>query len=75
MLSPINFLVWNIRGASRMDSLRYLNKLCHDHLVRLLDLLELMCDIAQLDVVQHHLSFDNLASFVEGKIWVFGRMK
>ena len=70
ILSPINFFVWNIRGASRIDSLRYLKKMVHDYDVKILVLLEPMLDDVILGFVQHFLKFQSASSFVEGKIWI-----
>ncbi|XP_071939022.1 uncharacterized protein [Coffea arabica] len=64
-------LVWNIRWASRRDSLRYLKKLCYDNKVRLLFLLEPMSAECQLEVVRRFLNFDFSALYIGGKIWVF----
>ena len=52
MINPINTIVWNIRGASRRGSLRYLNKLCMVNSVRLLVLLKPMSEVAELEVVR-----------------------
>nr|XP_027077000.1 uncharacterized protein LOC113700749 [Coffea arabica] len=64
-------LVWNIRGASRRDSLSYLKKLCFDNKVRLLFLLEPMSAECQLEVVRRYLNFDFSALYIGGEIWVF----
>ncbi|XP_071917045.1 uncharacterized protein [Coffea arabica] len=71
MLDQINILVWNIRGASRRDSLRYLKRLCHENNVRLLILIEPMSLKGQLEVVRRYLNFDFSALYIDGKIWVF----
>lgn len=63
MLDLINLLVWNIRGASHVDSLHYSCKLCTDNSVRLLVLLELMSELAQLEVVRRRLNFDHSFNF------------
>ena len=52
MLGPVNFLVWNIRGTSKMDSLRYLKKMKVDFNVNVLILLEPMSDEGRLDFVK-----------------------
>ena len=57
MLSPINHLVWNIRGASRMDSLRYLKNMVLDFNVKILVLLEPKSEVGQFEVVQNFLKF------------------
>lgn len=75
MLDPINILVWNIRGASRRDSLRYLRKLCREYSVRLLLLIEPMSELAQLERVRRELHFEHAGSFINGKIWaLWGHM-
>lgn len=71
MLDPINLIVWKIRGASRVDSLRYLHELCHDNHVQLVVLLEPMSQVDQLEVVHRHLHLDHAASFLGGKVWFF----
>ena len=71
MLSPLNMLCWNIQGASRTDSIRYVGKLCRDNSVRLLVLLEPMSEVGQMEVVRRRLNFDNAASLIDRKIWLF----
>lgn len=71
MLDPLSFVVWNIRGASRADSLRYLGKICFGNSIHLVALLEPMSNIAQMEVVRRRLKFDNASAFLEGKIWIF----
>lgn len=68
MLNPISLLVWNIRGASRSDSLRYLKKLCSENSIQILVLLEPMSDSGHIENVKRRLNFDHVACFVEGKI-------
>ena len=68
MLNPINLLSWNIKGASRTDSLCYLQKICYDNSVWLLALLEPMSNISQLEVVRHKLNFDHSTRFVDGRL-------
>ena len=70
MLDPINFVVWNIRGASKMDSLRYLKKMKFDFNVKILVLLEPMSNEGHLDFVKRFVGYKSVASFVDGKIWV-----
>ena len=60
MINRINMLVWNIRGVSRKDSQRYLNKLCADNFVKLLVLIEPMTDAAQLPLICHMLHFSKV---------------
>lgn len=74
MLDPINFIVWNIRGASRIDSLRYLHKFCRDNHVQLVVLLEPIWQIEQLEAVRRHLHFDRAASFLGVKCGSFGTL-
>ena len=71
MISPIKFLVWNIRGAARVDSQRYLHKLCIQNRVRLLVFLEPMANIDVLSLLGRKLNYSNTQSFLEGKIWIF----
>ena len=71
MLNPIKFIVWNIRGASNRDSLRYIRCTCRSHNIRLLILLEPLANVPQLESVQLFLGFDFARSFVHNKIWVF----
>ena len=71
MINPINILCWNIRGASRADSLRYLGKICSDNSVRILALLEPMSEVSQLEIVRRRLKFESAASYVDGKVWIF----
>ena len=68
MLDPINFLVWNIRGTSKMDSLRYLKKMKFDFNAKILVLLERMSDEGRLDFVKQFVGCKSAASFVDGKI-------
>ena len=68
ILGPINFLIWNIRGASKMDSLRYLKKMKFDFNEKILVLLERMSDEGQLDFVKRFVGCKSAASFVDGKI-------
>ena len=70
VLGPINFLVWNIQDASKMDSLWYLKKLKVDYNVKLLVLLEPMLEEGRLDYVKRLVGFTSTISLVEGKIWV-----
>ena len=70
MLGPINFLVWNIQGASKIDSLQYLKKMKFDFNVKILVLLEPMADEGRLDFVKQFIGCQSAASFVNGKIWV-----
>ena len=67
MLNPISFIVWNIRGASHPDSIKYLHKLYLDHRISLIILLEPMSDLRQLEVVRRCLKLDHGASFLNGK--------
>ena len=71
MLNPIKFVVWNIRGASRRDSLRYLHNMCKSHKVRLLVLLEPLSDPPQMEVVRRSLGFDKVWGALNNKVWVF----
>ena len=71
MLNPIKLVVWNIRGASRKDSLRYLKKICTHNKIRLLVLLEPMSDSPQLEVVRRFLGFDKAVGALHNKVWVF----
>ena len=71
MISPINMLIWNIRGVSRRDSQQYLRDLCVQNRIRLLVLIEPMTDEAQLDSIRQLFFFDKARVFLEGKIWVF----
>ena len=71
MLSPFKSVVWNIRGASRKDSLRYLNKICKTNKIRLLVLLEPLSDTPQLEVVRRLLGFDSALGALNNKVWVF----
>ncbi|XP_027118540.1 uncharacterized protein [Coffea arabica] len=64
-------VVWNIRGASRKDSLRYLQKICKANALRFVVLLEPMSDTPQLEVVRRFLGFDKAAAALENKVWVF----
>ena len=68
MLGPINFLVWNIQGAAKMDSLQYLKKMKFDFNVKILVLLEPMSDEGRLDLVKQFVGCKSSASFVAGKI-------
>ena len=69
MLNPISFIVWNLRGASRPDSIKYLHKLCVDNKLSLVFLLEPMSEVKQLDMVRRRLKLDHGASFLNGKVW------
>mgnify|MGYP004720670295 CR=1 FL=1 len=71
MINPINILVWNVWGASRAASQRFLHKMCSQHAVQMLVLPELMTDVAQLDVITCRLQFPNSQAFLDGKIWIF----
>ncbi|XP_027098924.2 uncharacterized protein [Coffea arabica] len=62
--------VWNIRGASRKDSLRYLNKICKTNKIRLLVLLEPLSESPQLEVVRRFLGFDRALGALNNKVWV-----
>ncbi|XP_071939796.1 uncharacterized protein [Coffea arabica] len=64
-------VVWNIRGASRKDSLRYLHKICKTNKIRLLVLLEPLSDTPQLEVVRRLLGFDSALGALNNKVWVF----
>nr|XP_027088507.1 uncharacterized protein LOC113709854 [Coffea arabica] len=64
-------VVWNIRGASRKDSLRYLHKICKANKIRILVLLEPLSDTPQLEVVRRFLGFDRAAVALNNKVWVF----
>ena len=55
MISLINFLIWNIRGVSKKDSLRYLKKMKNDFNVKLLVLLEPMLKDGRLAFVKRFL--------------------
>lgn len=70
MISPINFLIWNIRGASRRDSQRYLQRLCRDNNVWLLILLDPLLDVSVLGSLKTLLHFEQAQSFINDKIWV-----
>mgnify|MGYP004719329899 CR=1 FL=1 len=71
MLNPFKIVVWNIRGASRKDSLRYLHKICKANKIRILVLLEPLSDTPQLEVVRRFLGFDRAAVALNNKVWVF----
>ncbi|XP_071909704.1 uncharacterized protein [Coffea arabica] len=64
-------VVWNIRGASRRDSLRYLHKICKTNKIRLLVLLEPLSDTPQLEVVRRLLGFDSALGALNNKVWVY----
>lgn len=63
--------MWNIRGASRRDSLRHLSQICAENNVRFLVLIEPMSDVPQLLNVRQELRFDKAETFVDGQIWCF----
>ena len=62
MLNPISFIVWNLRGTSFPDSIKYLHKLCVDNKISLIFLLEPMSEAKQLEVVRRRLKLDHGAS-------------
>lgn len=51
MLNTINFIPWNINGASKKDTCHYICDLCRANNVRLLFLFEPMSNASFLDVV------------------------
>lgn len=69
MLIPINVLAWNNWGASKVDSIRYLSKICSENAIRLLILLEPISGLDQLEVLCRRAKFDHAVSFIEGKMW------
>ena len=71
MISPISFLFWNIRGAARADSQRYLHNLRTQNRIRLLALLEPMASPDTLSLLGRKLNYSNAQSFFDNKIWVF----
>lgn len=71
MLGQINMMIWNIRGASRKDSIRHAEDLSRNNKVVLLVILEPFSPIDRLESVRFSLHFQLAKSFPNGKIWIF----
>lgn len=63
-------LVWNIRGAANVASMRRIKKLVRLHHISFLVLLEPMDDVNKLGSLTFSLGFSDYISSPNNKIWI-----